>query len=194
MTELTTRQKEIVEAAAKLIAEGGIQYLTIGNIARRIGVTEPAIYRHFPSKMDILLAMFGQFKRRSESQLTHARSIETAGIAELETVFLEHAGQFAQHPHMAAVVFAEEAFRNEPELAEAIFAVMNLAYEAVAEVVGRVQTSGDIRQDVSKEHLALVILGTLRLLVKRWDMSHQSYDLQQESVAVWGALKTLLSC
>ena len=193
MAEMTTRQKEIVEVAIKLIAEGGIQNLTMSNIARQIGVSEPAIYRHFRSKMDILLAMLGQFKQRSEFQLKQARFFDSSGIVLLETIFLEHAGQFAAHPHMAAVVFAEEAFRSEPRLAEETFVIMTLAYDTVAGIIERAQARREIRSDIPKDHLALMILGSLRLLVKRWCMSKYAFELQPESVRVWESLKTLLS-
>ncbi len=42
---LTPRQAEIVDAALKLIAEQGIQHLTIRNLSTAIGVTEAALYR-----------------------------------------------------------------------------------------------------------------------------------------------------
>lgn len=193
MADLTARQKEIIEVSIKLIAEGGIQKLTMSNIAKQIGISEPAIYRHFRSKLDILLAVLGQFKERSEFQLKRARFFDSSGMILLETIFLEHTGQFAAHPHMAAVVFAEEAFRNDPRLTEEIFAVMDLAHKTISGVIERAQAREEIRRDLPKEHLTLVILGALRLLVKRWQMSHYSFDLQEESVRVWESLKTLLS-
>ncbi|MGD9706046.1 MAG: TetR family transcriptional regulator, partial [Candidatus Delongbacteria bacterium] len=43
MTELTERQKEILEKAIKIIAEEGIQNLTIKNLSKAVGVTEAAL-------------------------------------------------------------------------------------------------------------------------------------------------------
>ena len=57
MSELSARQEEIIDTAIKLIDAGGIQNLTMKNIARQMGFSEPAIYRHFESKLDLLLAM-----------------------------------------------------------------------------------------------------------------------------------------
>ncbi len=58
----TERQKEIVEAALELITTKGIQGVTIKNLAKKIGITEPAIYRHFKSKTEILLSILNSFK------------------------------------------------------------------------------------------------------------------------------------
>ncbi|MBT4968054.1 MAG: TetR/AcrR family transcriptional regulator [Bacteroidetes bacterium] len=53
----TDRQKEIVEVALELITEKGIQGLTIKNLSKKIGISEPAIYRHFDNKIQILISI-----------------------------------------------------------------------------------------------------------------------------------------
>ncbi|MCK5088225.1 MAG: helix-turn-helix transcriptional regulator, partial [Melioribacteraceae bacterium] len=47
---MTKRQAEIIDESIKLIADKGIQGLTIKNLSKAIGVSEPAIYRHFENK------------------------------------------------------------------------------------------------------------------------------------------------
>ena len=58
---LTNRQNEIIEAALKLMAEGGIRELTIKNLAGKLKITEPAIYRHFRNKSEIVRTMIRKF-------------------------------------------------------------------------------------------------------------------------------------
>ncbi len=193
MTELTPRQKQIIDVAIKLIDQGGIQNLTIRHIAEQLGISEPAIYRHFPSKRDILVAMLGQFKQRSGNHLSRARALDVSGLQQLETIFLEHLGQFANNPHMTAVVFSEEAFQDDKNLSETVFSVMTNAHNTITEIVEQTQQTGEIRGDIPKAHLALTILGTLRMLVKRWRLSGYDFDLQQESLRVWESLKMLLA-
>ena len=53
-TELSERQKEIINASLEIIAENGIQSLTIKNLSKKIGLVESAIYRHYESKTQIL--------------------------------------------------------------------------------------------------------------------------------------------
>ncbi|MBT6686787.1 MAG: TetR/AcrR family transcriptional regulator [Bacteroidetes bacterium] len=56
----------MVEVALELIANKGIQGLTIKNLAKKIGITEPAIYRHFDSKIHILITILDLFKKNNE--------------------------------------------------------------------------------------------------------------------------------
>lgn len=47
------RKKEIVETAIRLAAECGPDRLTTESLAKEIGISQPAIFRHFPTKSDI---------------------------------------------------------------------------------------------------------------------------------------------
>ncbi len=53
---LSERQIQIRDEATKLIASKGIQGFTIKNLSKAIGISEPGLYRHFESKVDILSA------------------------------------------------------------------------------------------------------------------------------------------
>ena len=61
--KLTARQNEIVEAALRLTAEGGLGNLTIRNLGEALGISEPAIYRHFRNKSEIVRSTIERFDR-----------------------------------------------------------------------------------------------------------------------------------
>jgi AcrR family transcriptional regulator len=51
------RRGEILVAALQVFAEKGYDAGTMRDIARRVGVTEPALYRHFASKEDLFMEL-----------------------------------------------------------------------------------------------------------------------------------------
>ncbi|WP_033343133.1 TetR/AcrR family transcriptional regulator [Catenuloplanes japonicus] len=51
-----TRRAEILEAAVPLFAQHGFTAVTNGQIAQAVGLAPSAIYRHYPGKVDILVA------------------------------------------------------------------------------------------------------------------------------------------
>lgn len=53
-----TQEGKILEAALKCFAEKGYEATTIRNIAHHAGVTEGAIYRHYPSKEAVAQSLF----------------------------------------------------------------------------------------------------------------------------------------
>ncbi|MBD3377651.1 TetR family transcriptional regulator [candidate division KSB1 bacterium] len=112
---MTHRQQEIVDHAIELIAEGGVQVLTMKRLASRLGMSEPALYRHFAGKADILLAILDQFESRVMS-LIHSLNELQEPEQVLDQFFNNQIRQFSTRPAMASVVFAEELFRNNHQL------------------------------------------------------------------------------
>ena len=55
--DITPRQLEIIEAAGKILNSSGVTGLTIKNLAKEMKFSESAIYRHFASKEEIIIAM-----------------------------------------------------------------------------------------------------------------------------------------
>ena len=47
----------IVEQARQLITEQGVDALTLGKLARRLGVQAPSLYRHVGNKAELLRAV-----------------------------------------------------------------------------------------------------------------------------------------
>jgi AcrR family transcriptional regulator len=54
------RRKRIVQAAAALASRGGVEAMQMRTVAERAGVALGTLYRHFPSKMDLVVAVVGE--------------------------------------------------------------------------------------------------------------------------------------
>jgi AcrR family transcriptional regulator len=51
------RRKAIIESAVRLFSERGFEGVTTRELASSVGVTEPVLYQHFPSKRDLYYAI-----------------------------------------------------------------------------------------------------------------------------------------
>ena len=60
----TERRAQVLEAAAKLFAERGFHGVSLDDIGRSVGISGPALYRHFASKDDILGAVLVSISER----------------------------------------------------------------------------------------------------------------------------------
>lgn len=193
MGEWTERQEEIMDQAVRLIAENGIQGLTVRNLAKGIGVSEPALYRHFESKTDILLGILDRFDRTSHGMRTTLASNDCPSLEQLEILLVTTLSQFQQRPEITAVIFAEEIFQNEPRLTEKVADIMRKHRASLHTLLTRGQECGTIRDDVPVEGLGLLIQGAQRLLVSRWRMSAYGFDLVGEGRNLLMVLRTLLT-
>ena len=189
----TERQQEIISTALDLINEKGIQGLTIKNLSKKRGITEPAIYRHFENKIQILLALLDLLKKNT-SQIfeTELNSDETA-IRKIERLFEKHFYSFAQMPSLASVVFSEEIFRNEEKLIGKISELIEHNNQTLLSILKEGQQRNEIRTDIDGNHLVIFIMGALRLFVKRWQFSGFSFNLEKEGAGLIQSVKLIIS-
>ena len=184
---LTPRQAEIVDAALKLIAEQGIQHLTIRNLSAAIGVTEAALYRHFPGKTEIIQAMVSRFEEDVDDigELRGWAAIEAALVRRTELVLAK--------PDLARVVFAEELFKDSPETEQILHGMMQRHYKIMEQHFQEAVEDGAIRADIPMDTLFRLILGPLRLLIKQWGLSGGSFDLCAKRDEMLSLMKELFA-
>ena len=192
MTKLTDRQKQIIQASLDLVANKGIQGLTIKNISKKVGISEPAIYRHFESKTDILLSIISTIKESSDIELSSLLDEEQTTINKIRAVFTVRAHRFSINPSLAAVIFSEVIFEDNSQLSDAIRTTMEDYQMKMIKIILQGQSKGDIVNIIDAEELALMIIGSFRLLVTKWHMSKNSFDLEVHTEKLINAFEKLI--
>lgn len=191
MSQFTPRQQDIIEAAIHIIAERGIQNLTIKKIGTALGVSEAALYRHFDSKLDILLAVLDSFENNADEVL-RAFDRNDYCLAKLEHFILDRYRQFAINRDLSKVMFSEDLFQNEPKLAARMLAIMQKHKQKIVPCLEMGQANGSIRSDVHAVDLFRILIGPMRLTVTQWYLTGYDFDLEAEGRRVWQATRRLI--
>lgn len=124
----STRER-IVAAATELFAAQGYDGTTTAAIARRAGIAEGTIYRHFNSKKELFIACVKPVVEESFRRGLDGAQ-EGADLRRIIRTFLESRLQmFASHPDAFNILFTEAPFH--PELAELL--LEQVLFEQVAE-------------------------------------------------------------
>jgi len=79
------RKKTIIRAAIAVFSESNYRVAKIADVAGYAGVTEPVVYRHFASKMDLFLEVLLVMGRRTVERLLEASSNEPNSFKVLES-------------------------------------------------------------------------------------------------------------
>ena len=191
--ELTARQQEIIKVSISLIADKGIQSLTIKNISQAIGISEPAIYRHFQNKFEILMTILNSFELIATDVL-HSEDIKSLNsLDKIEFFLLDRYQRCAKNPKLAKVMFAEENFQDDERLANKVLNIMHSHKAAMHKVISAGQNLGEIRDDIDSISLFRIIFGPMRLLIKQWGLSGCKFNLVQEGKRLWEAEKKMLT-
>lgn len=98
--EVRTRREQVVAAAIPLFARDGFHNVTLGQIAEVVGFATSAIYRHFPTKVDILAAACLQAAALLD------QAVEEAGDT-IEALAAAYVGYSFEHRDLTSVAEAE---------------------------------------------------------------------------------------
>ena len=101
------RRAVTVEAVIALAAEQNPGEITTAAIAKHMGLTQGALFRHFPSKEAILQAVMEWVAERLLARVDKAAQAAASPLAALEAVFMTHIDFVAQHPGVPRMLFGE---------------------------------------------------------------------------------------
>ena len=193
MEKFTDRQIEIIEAATARIDRHGIQNLTIKNLAADIGLSEPALYRHFKSKNDILLGLLNYFMIEMKVRIGRLSELEYAMAgAELKAIFNSQFQTFTDKPAVISVIFAQSIFHFDRSLSNKVIEIMDLMHQYIKANIEKGQKAGQYSKLIDVNTLTTIIIGGVRLTILRWKISGHKSNLMKDGKAVLeGILKMI---
>ena len=187
------RQNQIIEETIKLIHTKGIQGLTIKNISAAVGVTEAAIYRHFKSKDEILSTILDDFRLKLDERSISIREEDSTAIEKLKTFLKQLIDMFCNNPYIVSVIFSDEIFKNKDVLHNKIIHLIGQNNECFRLIVLEGQKTKEIRNDINANELAIIIMGSFRMVVKNWQLNEQSYSLKSRGNEFFKSLFKIIS-
>lgn len=188
--ERTSRQQEILAAAVHVIEAYGFRGLTIRRVADEVGVSEPALYRHFSGKLVILECLLDDFQ---EAVIGCFRALEGMSVANPLNDFIgELFETLGRRETLAPLLFSEEAFHAEPALKNRVFEMITQNSKTLARAISAQQKRGAIRKDIEAENLALIVMGCIRVTLTRCGLSGGTILLVDEKDRVAEVLTVLL--
>ena len=174
------RQKEIIDAAISLIAQNGIEGLTTKTLAAAVGISEPALYRHFANKAEIVRAMLSCFDNNLENLKNTQR-----GWQFIKAFFAHRIEQVRTEPALANMIYSEELFIHNSNYAGLLKEMMHKHRNIIMENIVFAINTGVIRNDIAPEMIFRMLAGSLRLLIKQYGMSGNAFDLCTESTILF---------
>ncbi|MPM95238.1 Nucleoid occlusion factor SlmA [bioreactor metagenome] len=109
-----SRQAEIIATVVALAAERNPADVTTTDIAKAMGVTQGALFRHFSTKEAIRLAVIEWVETQLMAKLGDAQTSAPDVLSGLEAMFLAHVKFIREFPGVPRLVFANSSSRIAP--------------------------------------------------------------------------------
>lgn len=175
------RRERIVLSAIDLIHEVGLHSVSTKEIARRQGISESTIFKHFPTKNDLFMAVLEQFALYDRDLFHTAQATKRPGEA-LAFYVEAYTAYYENYPAITALVYAYDVLRGIPELEDKAKSILLDRWEFMRQLIETAQDLGQICQEVSVETLADIFTATCNGMCAKWRMQEFSFSLREETL------------
>lgn len=156
------RRAVIVETVLELAAEGNPAEITTAAIAERMRLTQGALFRHFQSKDAVWSAVMEWVAERLLLLVSRAMKGASTPLAALEAAFTANVRFAAEHPGAPRLLFSELQRTGESVPRDIARTLMKRYAERLRLIVEEGKERGEIRNDVSSEAAAHLLIGVVQ--------------------------------
>ena len=175
------RREEIIRVTLELAAQQGVDDVTTQDMAQAMGLTQGAVFRHFPSKDAIWLAVMQWVRDRLMTVLGRAAAQGHDPLDALQRMFFAHIDFIAGHPAIPRVLMSEHLHGRSPVLRQLVTEIM-LGYEAkIAGLLADAQAQGLARADLDAHAAATLYIGMIQGLVLQTSILRSQRTLAAEA-------------
>lgn len=177
------RKAEIVEATVKLAATAGPDRLSLDAVAGAVGISQPAIFRHFPTKKRLWLAVAAWMTERLTGIWEGAEG-EAAPLERLQKMVRGQLKLVHSTPAIPAILFSRTLHSENEPLRQAFETLIAAFHQRLTRQITAAQTDGSIRSDADPTQLASLVMSVVQGTILRWTVTKQRFDLVAEGMAL----------
>src|SRR5690554_108629 len=157
------RRRQLLAAAQEVFVAQGYHAAAMDDIAERAGVSKPVLYQHFPSKLELYLALLDQ---HCEALATRVREVLASTTDNRERVHAAMRAYFdlIDHESEAFRLVFESDLRNEPSARERVERAERESIEAIADTIMADTGVGRARAEL----LAAGLVGAAHTAARFW--------------------------
>ena len=158
MQEIKPRQLDIMQTLAKMLEKKGPIKKTPASLAKECGITEGAIYRHFPSKRKIFSGLVDFCEQSILELISDVNSSDDDALNKVENILLILVSFSEKNPGIARLLTREAFSVEQAALEERI-------RQLFSKIELQIKQHLQKHEQISKKKLALTTAASANLLL-----------------------------
>ena len=153
------RQEQIKHAVLDIIYTSGLKSLSTRNLANRIGMSEGAIFRHFSTKQDIILAIIKDVQVDFIGPLRVIANSNRPPEERLNEFLCKTVTYLIENKGITMLMFSEASHNNDKELKSNLLQIFNNQKKLVSKIILDGIAIGQWDESVPVENIAMLYMG-----------------------------------
>jgi AcrR family transcriptional regulator len=159
------RRTVTVEAVVALAAQQNPTDITTAAIAQHMGLTQGAIFRHFPSKESIVQSVLDWVSDKLMTRVDQAAMAQQSPLAALEAVFMAHIGFISEHPGAPRMLLAELQKSGDTIPKRMVVTLIANYRGRIIELLEKGKTCNEVAAELDLDAASTLYIGMIQGLV-----------------------------
>lgn len=166
-TEKLSRREQILQSLAHMLENPG-QKITTAALAKEVGVSEAALYRHFPSKARMFEGLIGFIEETVFSRVTAITQVETDGIKQCEQVLTLVLAFVERNPGMARILTGEALASETDRLRQRINQFFERLETQLKQIMREAEAKNGLRTQTTAGASANLLIATVEGRIRQF--------------------------
>ncbi|EXL01581.1 TetR/AcrR family transcriptional regulator [Aquamicrobium defluvii] len=171
------RKAEIVAAVLDLADRIGPDRVTTGAAASAVGVSQAALFRHFPTKAAMWLAVADHVAGELAMEWQRALAGTDNPLDRVTALMAAQLGQIAATPTLPMLLFSRELNVGNEDLRAAFRGLLMKFQGLIVTELARGQAAGSLRREVAPEDAAVLLTSLVQGMAIRWSLGARNFSL-----------------
>ena len=181
----SVRQSEIVYAVLALASECSPGDITTAAIAQAMGLTQGAVFRHFPNKDAIWLAVADWIEATLMRAVEAASASRAQPLEALAAMFRAHIAFAIQHPGAPRLIFHELQQPGDSAVKRRVRDMLSNYRGLLMQVLKRAKACGAVARELNENHAATLFIGAIQGLVMQSLLAGSMKDMKRAAEGVF---------
>lgn len=181
--KLLSTKEGLVLATIEVISECGLQGLTTREVAKRQGISESTIFKHYRTKNELMLAVLEHFSQFDQAIIESMKDKDFRPIEAITYFVDSYVTYYENYPEITAIILAYEGLMRDPDLIDMVKSIFNNRLSNIRLLIDEAKRYGEFEVEVDSESLTDVIIGLERVIILKWRINNYNFPLKKHTLA-----------
>ncbi len=177
--DILKRKESIIITAIEVLYEVGINGMTIKEIAKRQNISEPAIYRHFDGKKEIIKEILRRYSIYDGVIKNTILDNDMTGKEAIMYFCTAYAEYYQNYPQITTIMFSLDIFKYDEEANEEMKNIIKNRYNLLFALISKAIDKKEASINKSIQVLTDSIFSILWTTTFLWRMENCSFDVKE---------------
>ncbi len=179
------RKEQLLHHSLDIISRSGLRGLSMARLARHVGLVPSAIYRHYPNKQRLVMAIFEHLKEHVFDNIEEACASVHDPLERLHVILMQNITLIRHFQAIPRILLSDSVYSGSQESRRMAYDMIRSVQARIARIIVEGQVHGQIRSELNPHDVAVLFWGIMPPTAILWILSNERFDVNRHVEQAW---------